>query len=212
MRLPQVPRYTFGAALYDVLSFERPIYRGGRMQAIEQLQLGEGDVVLDVGCGTGLNFAPLLDRIGETGHVVGIDASEPMLAQARRKMESTDQVTLVHGDAAQLDELVDGRTFDAVLITYALSIVSNWRSAWTAARAVTRPGGRLAVVDLALPTGIGRLLEPAARLACFTGGVDLDRRPWTLVESQLDDVATTSCWSGHVVVAVGTNPTSSPMA
>ncbi|MBC7632894.1 methyltransferase domain-containing protein [Aeromicrobium sp.] len=205
MRPLRVPRYGAGAVMYDLVSFEWPVYRVGRLRAIEQLRLAEGDVVLDIGCGTGLNFAPLRERIASSGHIVGVDASESMLAQARRKIGPAGGVTLVHADAGRLDELVADLTFDAVICTYALSIIPDWRAAWTAARAATRPGGRLAVVDLALPAGAGRLLEPAARLACFTGGVDRDRRPWTLVEDELEDVVTERHRSGHVVVSAGTN-------
>lgn len=205
MRIPAVPRYGAGAALYDVLSFEKPVYQVGRARAIDLLALQEGDRVLDIGCGTGLNFGHLRQRIGRTGHIVGVDASDAMLTQARRKVRPNDHIDLLHGDAGRLDDLVSEWTFDAVIATYALSIIPDWRSTWAGARRHTRPGGRLAVVDLALPKGLGRLLEPAARVACFTGGVNLGRRPWTLVEDDLEDVDVESRRWGHIVVAVGTN-------
>lgn len=205
MRLPDIPRYKTGAALYDVLSGERPVYRIGRVRAIDQLGLQAGDCVLDIGCGTGLNFPHLRQRIGPAGHIVGVDASDSMLAQARRKFQPGDNVTLVHGDAGQLDDLVAPWTFDAAIATYALSIIPDWHSAWAGARRHTRVGGRIAVVDLELPKGFGRLLAPAARFACMTGGVDLDRKPWMLVVDELDDASVEEHRCGHVVVAVGTN-------
>lgn len=206
MKFPEIPRYGSGAALYDVISGERPVYRVGRVSAINLLALREGDRVLDIGCGTGLNFPHLRQRIGRSGHIVGVDASDSMLAQARRKIHPGENVDLVRGDAGMLENLVYQWTFDAVIVTYALSIIPEWRAAWAGARARARPGGRIAVVDLALPQGLGRVLEPAARFACFTGGVDLSRQPWTLAQDQLEDVAVESHRWGHVVVAVGTNP------
>lgn len=206
VRLPDFSRYEAGAALYDVLSFEKPVYRVGRVRAIDQLDLRDGNRVLDIGCGTGLNFSHLRQRIGPSGHIVGVDASDSMLAQAQRKVQPGDHVNLLHGDAGRLDDLVSPWTFDAVVATYALSIIPDWRSAWVGARRHIRPRGRIAVVDLALPKGFGRVLEPAARLACFAGGVDLDREPWTLVEDELEDVTVETHRWGHVVVAVGTNP------
>lgn len=205
MWLPDIPRYKTGAGLYDVLSGERPVYRVGRTRAIDQLALHAGDCVLDIGCGTGLNFGPLRQRIGPTGQIVGVDASDSMLTQARRKFQPWENVALLHGDAGQLDDLVAPWTFDAVIVTYALSIIPDWRSAWAGARRHTRVGGRIAVVDLDLPKGLGRLLEPAARFACLAGGVDLDRRPWMLVEDELEDVSVELHRWGHIVVAVGTN-------
>lgn len=206
MKFPEIPRYGSGAALYDLISGERPVYRVGRVSAINLLNLQEGDRILDIGCGTGLNFPHLRERIGRSGHIVGVDASDSMLAQAQRKVHSGESVDLVHGDAGGLESLVSQWTFDAVIVTYALSIIPRWRSAWAGARACTRAGGRMAIVDLALPQGVGRLLEPAARFACFTGGVDLSRRPWTLAQDELEDVTVGSHRWGHVVLAVGTNP------
>ncbi len=205
MRLPQLRRYGAGAAFYDVLSCEKPVYRVGRARAVEQLALHEGDRVLDIACGTGLNFPHLRERIGPSGHIVGVDASAAMLNQARRKFEPSESVDLLHGDAGELDQLIAPWTFDAVIVTYALSIINDWRETWTAARRHTRSGGRIAIVDLALPTGFGRLFAPAARLACLAGGVDRDRRPWEILDEELDDATVELHRWGHVVVAVGTN-------
>lgn len=53
-----------------------------RAEAIARLALRGGDTVLDVGCGTGLSFAPLEQRIGPQGHIIGFDSSPDMLARA----------------------------------------------------------------------------------------------------------------------------------
>jgi len=81
----RLPRYGLGARFYDVLSGERSVYRAGRLRGIAALDLRPGARVLDVGCGTGLNLAPLLGRVGPTGRVVGVDRSDKMLAQARAR-------------------------------------------------------------------------------------------------------------------------------
>ena len=52
-------RYTVGAWLFDALSLEWPVYDAGRVAGISALLLRPGALVLDIGCGTGLNF-PLL--------------------------------------------------------------------------------------------------------------------------------------------------------
>lgn len=203
-------RYARVAPWYDLLSAE-PVYRTGRRAAIEQLALEPGDQVLDLGCGTGLNFASISDAIGPGGRIVGVDASPHMLAQARRRADERGwrNVNLFRADATSLDRREVSRAFtegraDAVLATYALSLMPDWRGAWEAARDLARPGARLAVVDMRLPTGRARWLTPLARLACALGGSDPSAEPWTAVETDCRDVFAAGVRGGHVQVRVGT--------
>jgi len=205
MKAPALARYDVGARFYDIVSFERPVYRPARVRAIELLDLAPGATVLDIGCGTGLNHPLLAERIGPTGRIVGVDASESMLAQAARRT-CVAGIELVQADVADLGAVLAGHRFDAVIATYALSIIEDWRSAWEQSMELLAPGGRAAIVDLAMPTGAARLLSPAARFACFTGGVDLMRRPWTLVTDHLREATLETRMAGHTVVAVGTAP------
>lgn len=202
-------RYTVSARAYDVISGERPVYRKGRVVGVAGLRLTPGCSVLDLGCGTGLNHPLLVDGVGPAGTVVGLDRSPQMLAQARRRAtrHGWSQVRTVEAD--MLDGLVPAREsggFDAVIATYALSLVPSWELAWVRALGAVRPGGRIAVVDLALPTGRGAVLSPLARLACALGGSDPHAHPWTALERDCVDVTAHSLWGGHVQVRVGTRP------
>jgi ubiquinone/menaquinone biosynthesis C-methylase UbiE len=82
---PSVARATYRrrAALYDL---ELAPFEPMRRKAIAQLAPATGATVLDIGCGTGLSFGPLLERVGPTGRVVGVDPSPEMLAQARKRI------------------------------------------------------------------------------------------------------------------------------
>ncbi len=202
-------RYTHSAAWYDAVSAEQ-VYGIGREKAIVALHLVRGARVLDLGCGTGLNFPRLLAAVGESGQVVGVDRSPEMLEVARRK--TTDlrpgNVVLVEADAEHLDHAAGpdalATPFDAALFTYSLSLMTDRDSAWRQATTLVRPGGRVAIVDMEPPHGWARLLEPAARLACWLGGADIDARPWTLLERAAHDVQSWSLRGGHVQVRVGT--------
>src|SRR5258708_20610541 len=55
-----------------------------RREAVKRLDLKQGDLVEDIGCGTGLNFALLQEAIGETGRIIGLDLTDAILEQARR--------------------------------------------------------------------------------------------------------------------------------
>jgi len=176
------------------------------------MQLQEGSRVLDVGCGTGLNFPLLLEAVGESGQVVGVDRSPQMLEVARRKTvrRSPGNVVLVEADAEELSRLaVSGSggpalPFDAVLFTYSLSLMGDWEGAWLRASSLVRPGGRAGVVDMEPPHGWARLLGPAARLACLMAGADINARPWTVLDTTATDVRSWSLRGGHVQVRVGT--------
>lgn len=104
-------QYRRRAACYDleVAAFE-PV----REQAIEALDPQPDATVLDVGCGTGLSFPLLRQRIGAGGHIVGIEQSPDMLARARERVrgQGWGHVRLVCAPAATAR--IDGRA-DAAL-------------------------------------------------------------------------------------------------
>lgn len=196
-------KYTVATRFYDVLSLEWPVYRAGRVRAIRAMGLRPGMRVLDLGCGTGLNHPLLQDAVGSTGTVVGVDSSRQMLAQARRRASRHGwrNVELLQADMTQVDGI---GTVDAVLATYTLSVVPGWERAWALAVAATRPGRRMAVVDMQLPLGAAKVAAPLARLACAAGGADIHAHPWTAVERDCIDVTAMSLRGGHVQVRVGT--------
>jgi SAM-dependent methyltransferase len=89
-----------------------------RAAIIRALPLQPGQVVLDVGSGTGLCFASLLDKVGPSGRIIGIDASPEMVALARERVirEGWHNITLVQSPVidAQLPALADAAVFCAV--------------------------------------------------------------------------------------------------
>jgi ubiquinone/menaquinone biosynthesis C-methylase UbiE len=99
--------------------------------------------VLDVGCGTGF----LALRMAELGHTsVGIDLSEEMLAEARRKVEGSElPVTFRHGDAEAPPP--DGAPYDVILERHVIWTLPQPRQALQAWRGLLKPGGLLILIE-----------------------------------------------------------------
>jgi len=110
--------------------------------------VGAGMRVLDVGCGTGVVTRDVAARVGLGGHVVGVDPSRALLAVARRRTgaEGTGaRPTFRHGDGLALP--FAPASFDVTLaVTVLLHVPSSDRVLGEMVR-VTRPGGRVAVLD-----------------------------------------------------------------
>jgi SAM-dependent methyltransferase len=109
------------------------------------LGLSGGDGVLDIACGPG-NFSREFARsVGETGLVVGIDASRPMLERAILEAPDAgvDNLAFVHGDAVELP--FRDASFDAVCCFAALHLFADPYKALDHMRRVLTPGGRIAL-------------------------------------------------------------------
>ena len=233
--MTQNPAYTIAARWYDALSLEWPVYRPGRVHAIKALALNRGDRVLDVGCGTGLNFPLIQEAIGPEGLIVGVDRSSSMLAQAHRRALSHrwDNVELSDYDATTLrtgELAADDRLFDAAVATYTLSLMEHWRSAWETMLSLVRPGGRIAVVDLGYPGGRAstRVASTSGPVMCWSGSARKpplspeghrrhhrtgrsDDHPATPTRHVSGDSSEPPVWFGHApVLAHGTHGCRSP--
>ena len=139
-------------ARYDrlgaVMSFgQDPRWRRALVAAIDPRP---GMRVLDVATGTGMVALALAHRGCE---VVGLDQSEPMLAEAQQKLEAEPalaaRVKFVTGQAERLP--FPDSSFDALTFTYLLRYVDDRLATMRELQRVLRPGGRMAMVEFAVP-------------------------------------------------------------
>jgi ubiquinone/menaquinone biosynthesis C-methylase UbiE len=113
---------------------------------LNRIALTPGDAVLDVGCGPGTDVFDMVDLVGPSGRLVGIDASEVMIAEARRRAEHRGvPVTFEVGDLQSLP--YPDATFDVCRAARVLEHLPDARRALAEMARVTRPGGRVAVFD-----------------------------------------------------------------
>ena len=115
-----------------------------RARAVELLFLEPGDVVFDVGCGTGLCFAEVREAVGEAGRIVGIEQSVDMLAQAHARVEEAGwaNVDLVLGAVEDVE--LPGEA-DAALFCFTHDVL-RLPAAVDNVLAHLRPGGRVSAV------------------------------------------------------------------
>jgi len=175
-----VDSYSLLSRLYDYSVKENFCnYRG---QTVKALGLEPGNVVVDIACGTGLNFEHILEAIGPQGTLIGVDFSTAMLARAQDKIDANgwQNVHLLHKDAsevsqADLDSLTgqSGLQADAVLCTLGLCVIPGWEEAFNRSYDLLRKDGRYAIMDVYYT--YNSLL---ARLNDLLAGSDVSRRSW----------------------------------
>jgi demethylmenaquinone methyltransferase/2-methoxy-6-polyprenyl-1,4-benzoquinol methylase len=195
-------RYDYTANLYYLIGVREWAYR---RRAIDALGLRPGDTVVEIGCGTGLNFSLLQEVVGPEGRIIGVDLTDAMLEQARQRVAENgwSNVDLVLSDAAsfQFPAGIDG-----IISTFALTLVPEYDQViWNGSQALA-PGKRWVVLDFKLPAN--RLASLAPLLAFLTRpfGVRLEmasRHPWESMERYLQHIRLIELYGGFVYIAVG---------
>ena len=141
------------AARYDLLNslMSAGLHHRWRERAADHAALGPGETALDVCCGTGDLTFELAGRIGDAGHVVGCDFSEPMLDLPRDKAEArgTAGVRFEWADALNLP--YDAGRFDAVTVGFAVRNLADRDRGIREMARVLRPGGRLVILEFTRP-------------------------------------------------------------
>jgi ubiquinone/menaquinone biosynthesis C-methylase UbiE len=118
--------------------------RQGQEKCLDALCLKKTDSFLDVGCGTGWGVVRAAERLYD-GRACGIDLSPEMIARARKAANRYPNVEFRVADAEQLP--YDDVSFDGVMCTHSFHHYSDPVRALSEIRRVTKPGGRLVILD-----------------------------------------------------------------
>lgn len=147
----------------------------GNPGAVAGLQPGE--VLLDLGSGAGFDAFIAAPKVGPTGRVIGVDMTAEMLARARKNVAAFRERTGLDNVEFRLGEIehlpVADASVDVVISNCVINLSPDKAQVWREMARVLKPGGRVAVSDLALlkplPAPVVEMVE--ALVGCIAGAV-----------------------------------------
>lgn len=157
-------------------------------------ELHEGEAVLDLGAGGGFDAFLVTQRVGTSGHVIGVDMTPEMVSKARRNAIAFSERTGLRNVEFRLGEIehlpVADTSVDVVISNCVINLSPDKPQVWREAFRVLRPGGRLAVSDLALlkplPESVRAPVE--ALVGCIAGAVLVTETESMLVAAGFTDI------------------------
>jgi SAM-dependent methyltransferase len=154
-------------------------------------RLRPGEVVVDLGCGGGLDIFLAAQKVGPTGRAIGIDMTPEMIALARRNAEKSG-LTNVEFHQATIDAMpLPDDSVDVVISNCVINLAPDKRAVFREMVRVLKPGGRVAISDIALkrqlPPEIGQNL--LAYVGCVAGAIRIEEYRRWLTEAGFSEVA-----------------------
>ena len=164
----------------------------GNPNALAALQPGE--VVLDLGAGGGFDVFIAGRKVGPTGRAIGVDMTPEMLAKARKNIATYRQRSGLDNVEFRLGEIehlpLADNSVDAVISNCVINLSPDKPQVWREIARVLKPGGRVAVSDLALlkplPAAVAEMVE--ALVGCVEGAVLVAETEWMAKAAGLGDI------------------------
>jgi arsenite methyltransferase len=140
-------------------------------------ELKPGEIILDLGSGGGFDAFIAAKKVGSSGHVIGVDMTPEMLIKARKNIASYFDRTGLDNVEFRLGEIehlpVADNSVDVIISNCVINLSPEKPQVWREMFRVLKPGGRVAVSDLALlqpiPQGVAEMVE--ALVGCIAGAV-----------------------------------------
>lgn len=191
-------------AVYGCYLLGFPIGRYRRL-SVEALAPRPGDAIVEIGCGTGMNFPLLQTRVGPGGKIIGVDISEAMLKQAQERVKSAGwtNVDLVLSSAADYSfpDRVDG-----IIATGVLTYEPDYDDVIARGAEALLPGRRWVVFDYKMPSGWFRHLVPLFVWVFRSFGISkalFKRTPWESIKQHLRNPKIQEFYFGLIFIASG---------
>ncbi|MCL1123950.1 methyltransferase domain-containing protein [Shewanella surugensis] len=143
---------------------------------IDIARINQGETVLDLGCGTGLDVILAAEKVGYSGRVIGIDMTDEMLTIAQTKVDSLhlDNVELKN---AMIESIpLENSSVDKVISNCVINLSSDKRQVMDEVYRVLKPGGSISFSDIVIGDNIPKwILKQAALYAtCVSGATQLE--------------------------------------
>lgn len=194
--------YDFVVKLYGLLGLRIKKYR---KIAIKYLELSKGDTVVELGCGTGLNFPLVLEKIGTEGKLIGVDLVDKMLVQARKRIEENGwkNVELIQSD---ISEYKFPDNLDGIFATGAIQYSPQHEKIVKQGHDALKVGKNFVILDFKMSHGAARIFSSI--LFSFTKpfGADKEyvkRKAWKSIEKYFEKTIFEEGWGGFLYISVG---------
>jgi ubiquinone/menaquinone biosynthesis C-methylase UbiE len=177
-----------------------------RSVLIDKLNLSEGSKVLDMACGTGLNFRLLEEKIGAGGSITAVDNSEKTLALAKKRIavRKYDNITISKSSG---DNFKSPVIHDAALCTFAIEIIPPYKETLRTMIDAVKNSGRIGIIGFKLSSKtIIRYFNKPFQLSSVSCGIDLNRDVLTYLRNNLNEVYYKDAFGGFYYCAVFEKP------
>ena len=150
-------------------------------------QLKEGEIVVDLGSGAGIDVFLSAKRVGETGKAIGIDMTDEMLAKARKNAEGYGNVEFFKGDIEEHIPVEDSSA-DAVISNCVINLTTDKVRAFSEVYRVLKKGGRMVISDLVTDNEVQNIDE-AKWCECIDGAQTLENYITSIKSAGFADVS-----------------------
>ena len=135
--------------------------------------LKEGDVVLDLGSGAGFDAFLAAQRVGKTGHVIGVDMTPEMLEKAEANAEKGGYKN-VEFRSGEIEKLpIKDNSIDVIISNCVINLSPDKETVFKEGYRVLKSGGRLMVSDLVLAKDLPKAIKESveAYVGCLAGAI-----------------------------------------
>jgi arsenite methyltransferase len=188
----------YGSGLYDILEDDDLPHAAklaslGCGNPVAVADLNEGETVLDLGAGGGMDVLLSAKRVGPTGKAYGLDMTDEMLELARRNADEADvkNVEFLEGYIEEIP--LPDSSIDVIISNCVINLSTNKTAVFSEMSRVLRPGGRIGITDIVAENHLTERerAERGAYTGCIAGALSIREYEERLGSSGFSDISVT---------------------